>query len=65
MLKGVIKQRGISVRVALDLLDEVKAVEIRLDGQCLDHISRMSPAVRSISQALDAMPTQRTLLREV
>jgi len=50
---------------ALDLLNEVKAVEIHLDGQRLDHISRISSVVRSILQALDAMPGQRALPREV
>ena len=50
---------------ALDLLDEVKAVEIHLDGHCLDHISRIGPAVRSILEALDALPAQRTLPRDV
>jgi len=50
---------------ALDLLDEVKAVEIQLDGQWLDHLTRIGPHVRLILDALGAMPDQRTLPREV
>jgi len=50
---------------ALDLLDEVKAVEIQLDGQWLDHLTRIGPHVRLILDALGVMPDQRTLPREV
>ena len=49
---------------ALDLLDDVKAVEIQLDGQWLDHLTQIGPHARSILQALGAMPAQRTLPRE-
>ena len=49
---------------ALDLLNDVKAVEIRLDGERVDHVSRVSPHARSILQAIGVMPTQRTIPRE-
>jgi transposase len=49
---------------ALDLLNEVKAVEIQLDGQWVDHISRIGPHARSILQALGVMPVQRTIPRD-
>jgi len=49
---------------ALDLLDEVKAVEIQLDGQWLDHLTRIGPHARSILAALGAMPPQRTIPRD-
>jgi len=49
---------------ALDLLDEVKAVEIQLDGQWLDHLTRIGPHARSILHVLGAMPAQRTLPRD-
>jgi len=49
---------------ALDLLNEVKAAEIRLDGQWVDHISRIGPHARSILQAIGVMPAQRTISRD-
>lgn len=49
---------------ALDLLDEIKAVEIQLDGQWFDHLTRIGSHARSILAALGVMPAQRTLPRE-
>jgi transposase len=48
---------------ALDLLEDVKAVEIHLDGQWLDHVTQISPQARSILKALGTLPAQRTLAR--
>jgi len=49
---------------ALDLLDEVKAVELQLDGQWLDHVTRMAPEPRRLLQALGVLPAQRLLPRD-
>ena len=49
---------------ALDLLDEVKAVELQLDGQWLDHVTRIAPEARRLLQALDVVPAQRLLPRD-
>ncbi len=46
---------------ALDLLDQVKAVEIHLDGQRVDQLTRIGPDARDILQALGVMPAQRVL----
>jgi len=46
---------------ALDLLDQVKAVEIHLDGQRVDQFTRIGPDARDILQALGVMPAQRIL----
>jgi len=46
---------------ALDLLDQVKAIEVQLDGQHVDHLTRIGPDARQILQALGVMPTHRVL----
>lgn len=46
---------------ALDLLDQVKAVEVHLDGQRVDQLTRIGSEARDILQALGVMPAQRVL----
>jgi len=46
---------------ALDLLDEVRAVEVQLDGQRVDQLTRIGPKARPILQAFGVMPEQRIL----